>query len=163
MSLLEEKTLWGDKEYLCEYLNDIDFEKYAPITQVQALCIDENNRDEYVIFENINHEFGLPGGTVEKNEGLDETLMRELEEEAAVRPVSFGPLLIVKITDLSSMEVTYQARYWALVKKLDQEVNDPDGKSIRRVVVNREEIHQYVKWGKKLDVYLNKWDKAEIV
>lgn len=152
--IFEEKTLWQDKEYFCEYIDSQDFSKIKPITQVQALCFLPTG--EFVIFEDKNRKYGLPGGTVEKGETLDEALFRELREEAAVKPIKYGPLLYLRIVNLSedSVKITYQVRYWALVDLLNEAVSDPDGKAIRRLLVNEEDLIKRLNWGKKLEVYL---------
>lgn len=159
MKIFEEQTTWGDEKFFCEYIDDLDFSKIEPVTQVQALCFTSNRK--FVIYEDIHGNYGLPGGSVEKGESLEEALFRELREEVAVRPIEYGPLLYLKITNLSQRPptITYQARYWARVELLDEEVSDPAGKAIRRYVVSEKKLLEYVKWGEKLKVYLNQMKK----
>ena len=61
--IFEEKTTWGKKEYFCEYIDDIDFSKITPITQVQAICFLPSG--EFVVYEDVNGKYGLPGGTID--------------------------------------------------------------------------------------------------
>jgi phosphoribosylformylglycinamidine (FGAM) synthase PurS component len=45
-------------------------------------------------------------------------------------------------------------RYWALVNLLNEAVSDPDGKAIRRLLVNERDLIKRLNWGKKLEIYL---------
>ena len=159
MKIFEEKTTWGDEEFFCEYIDDLDFSKIKPITQAQALCFTSDG--EFVIYEDTQGNYGLPGGSVEKGESLEEALFRELREEAAVRPIDYGPLLYLKVTNLSKKppKVTYQVRYWAHVELLNEGTSDPDGKAIKRHLVDEKGLLEYVKWGKKLKIYLDQMKK----
>lgn len=163
MKMYEEITKWGDETFFCEYIKDTDFSNLTPITQVQALCFTKDGN--FVIFEDSKGRFGLPGGTVESGESLEEALARELYEEAAVKIIEHGPLLHLRVTNLSSKpsRVDYQVRYWANVELLDEKVSDPAGKAVRRHVVNKKELFGYVKWGKKLEIYYDEAKKLGIV
>ena len=159
--IFEERTYWGDKEYFCEYIDDNDFSKISPITQVQALCLLPTGK--FVIYKDKGGKYGLPGGTVEKGEALKQTLFRELKEEASVRPVEYGPLLYLRVTNLSEkpIRITYQARYWALIESLADEISDPDGKAVERLFVSENEMLKYLDWGRKLNIYLSQLKKIK--
>ncbi|MBU2578584.1 NUDIX domain-containing protein [Patescibacteria group bacterium] len=159
VKIFEEKIIWNKKEFFCEYIDGLDFSNIKPITQVQALCFLPNRT--FVIFEDINGNYGLPGGSIETGESLEKALFRELQEEAAVQPIKYGPLLYLRITNLSKkpLAITYQVRYWALVKLLNEKVSDPVGKAMRRRIVKEKELLKLVKWGKKLKIYLEQMKK----
>jgi ADP-ribose pyrophosphatase YjhB (NUDIX family) len=159
--IFEERTYWENKEYFCEYIDDNDFSKISPITQVQALCLLPTG--EFVIYKDKSGKCGLPGGTVESRETLKQTLFRELKEEASIRPLEYGPLLYLRITNLSEkpMRITYQVRYWALVESLTDEISDPDGKAVERLFVSESEMLKCLDWGKKLDLYLSQLKKIK--
>lgn len=160
--IFEEMVSWQESEYLCEYFDAQNFSKIAPITQVQALCMLATG--EFVVYKDTNGNYGLPGGTVELGETLDETLFRELKEEASVKPTHYGPLLYLKLTELSQKPevVTYQVRYWAVVEPLEQAVHDPAGKAIERVIVQEENLINLLGWGKKVEVYLKQLKRRGI-
>lgn len=157
----EEKIIWDKREFFCEYIDNQDFSHIKPITQVQALCFLPNKT--FVIFEDIKGKYGLPGGSVEIGESLEEVLFRELREEAAIQPIKYGPLLYLRITNLSKKPptITYQVRYWALVKLLHKKIFDPAGKAVRRHIVNEKKLLKLVRWGKKLEIYLEQMKKLQ--
>ena len=154
MKVFTEKMIWEGEEYFSEFFDGRDFSGLSPITQVQALCFLPNG--QFVIFEDNKGRFGLPGGSVEPGETLEEALHRELDEEAAIELLDFGPLLYLKNINPPSAPVreTYQVRYWAKVQPSEKPVDDPAGKSIARHVVSEQELIRKLNWGRKLDLYL---------
>lgn len=161
MKVFEETIEWGEKKYFCEYYNEKDFSNLAPITQVQAICMIRDGR--FVIYEDKNGKFGLPGGSVEPGENLEETLVRELYEEASIRPIKSAPLMYLKITNLTDVDnsVTFQVRYGCIVELLDAPVSDPAGKAISRHVVDRESMLNMLDWGEKLIHYINEFNNIK--
>lgn len=152
--LYEEVVVWQGKEYLTEYFADPDFNSISPITQVQALATLSSG--DFVIYQNKSGQYGLPGGSVEAGENLEQALAREIGEEIACKLVQSQPLLYLKITNPPGAEfpTTYQVRYWAEVETLDQEVSDPAGKSVKRLVVSEKGMHELLGWGRKLELYI---------
>jgi 8-oxo-dGTP pyrophosphatase MutT (NUDIX family) len=71
----------------------------------------------------VGHGTGwlLPGGYPEKNETLEEALIREVAEEACARVLDLEYLGSVKCRELppvkeGNLPLFYQARYWVLVE-----------------------------------------------
>lgn len=154
--IFKEKLEWKGREYITEYIDSVDFEKVGPITQVQAICFDKQG--DFVIYEGPNKFFGLPGGTVE-DETLEEALFREIKEEIACNVISYKPLLYLKITNPAEepIRTTYQARYAAQVDPFSDQIDDPAGKTLRRLHISDEvEVKNLLNWGRKLDLYLER-------
>lgn len=152
--IYQEEQYWKGQKYVTEYVDSIHFESIHPITQVQALCLDENGR--YVIYQDRDGNYGLPGGTVE-DETLEEALLREIAEEVACSVLEYRPLLYLKNTNPpgAMVETTYQVRYMALVRPFAERIGDPAGKSVQRVLVsNASELRALLNWGKKMEIYL---------
>jgi 8-oxo-dGTP pyrophosphatase MutT (NUDIX family) len=161
MKISQETVSWKDKKFICEYYDGKDFSSISPITQVQALCITHDGN--FVIYRDREGHYGLPGGSVEPGESLEEALTRELFEEAAVVPKKIVPLLYLKFTHLPKDLgiVTYQVRYCVLVNILNQEVNDPAGKATERKIVDKAKMKKLLNWGKKVEIYLDELEKVQ--
>lgn len=95
----------------------------------------------------------LPGGTPEENETPEETLKRELDEEA---DISVDNLIL-----LGAFEVFfpnnpntgkgnhfYQLRYYAEIAEIREQTLDPsDNKMVERKLIPAEEFTKYIYWG----------------
>ncbi len=160
--LLQEIFDWKGVDHLCEYIKKADqnYSNLSPITQVQAICTVKGQVDSFVVYKDVDGNYGLPGGSVEEGENLEETLRRELKEEAAVTLLRFKPLLINKVTNQDTKEISYQMRYWAEVELLDEPVNDPAGKAVAREVLGKEDMVDKLGWGPKLDLYLREYENT---
>ena len=110
---------------------------------------------------------GNPGGGVEPNESYEETLKRELVEEAQLEMLDcrfFGYEYTINVTDNSKN--AYFLRAVAKVKLIDTTINDPCGKAIGRVVVDAKDAGKILNWGEKgailvklaTDKYKATWD-----
>ncbi len=146
-------------QYLCDYIDTQEFDQFTPVRQSQAVCQTEDG--EFVYIENRNGSFGLPGGTVEEGESLEETLERELMEEASVKVLKAWPLLVVRIVNPKTMEIYYQARYGTIVECLDQPITDPDQHVIARHLGTEQDVISRLGWGPKLDLYFRKFHETK--
>ncbi|MFB6212328.1 MAG: NUDIX hydrolase [Candidatus Magasanikbacteria bacterium] len=148
---------WEGDKYTVELYDSTDFSSLSPITQVQAICFLRGS-DKVVLYKDKNDNYGLPGGSIEEGESLEQTLRRELKEEAAVEVINYEPLLYVHsyIPEDEKEEFGYQVRFWANVELLDQEVNDPDDKAVERVVTDIDHALEKLGWGKKAEIYFEK-------
>ena len=122
------------------------------ISQCQAVPF--TAAGEVVLFRHLSGYNSLPGGTVEEGEDHEQALIREVYEESACRVLEYGLIGYIKDTNLTTGGVQYQLRYWATVELLDEDVNDPDGKALERVVVPVDQMVEQLGWGEKGAVLL---------
>ena len=162
MIITTKRVSWKENKFICEFHADKDFSKISPITQVQALCRSKDGK--YVIYKDREGNYGLPGGSPEAGESLEEALKRELLEEVAAVLLKAKPLLYLKFTHLPKSKgiITYQVRYLALVDPQEQEIQDPDGVSIERLLVNETEMTKLLNWGDSLQIYLDEAKKINL-
>jgi len=75
------------KKLIVNNSNDYSFDK--KVRKARALIINEDNM---IYVCNMNDSFLLPGGTIEKDEKPDETIIRELKEELGIMITNPKPL-----------------------------------------------------------------------
>ena len=134
-----------------------EIKNFKPITQVYGIIF--NDVDEILICrEKPEDRWQIPGGTPENNESLEEALVRELDEEVDVVVRQTTSLGVQKVSmpnnpNKKMGNLFYQARYVALLDKLEEQTPDPDrGNVWERVFVPVSEIKEYIKWGASGDV-----------
>ena len=143
-----EKSLWKGTPFIAEVYDSQDFKGLSPVIQVQAVCFVGKNKA--VLFEHVDGYFSLPGGHIKENESFKEALAREILEESACKLLDFGPLCYFRIYKESSPEkISYNLRFWAGVKPLNNPVSDPDGKAVRRVIIPVSDVARKLDWGRR--------------
>ena len=128
------------------WINDPDVAKYKPCTQVYGICFTQDK--QILIIDNVNMR-AIPGGSPEGNETPEETLQRELIEEADVTVSKMFPLGVQKVIEKSNPPKNpyYQYRYVCLIKELLPQTPDPDNGIIYpRLLVPSNEVTKHVKW-----------------
>ena len=89
---------------------------------------------------------GLRGGTVEPGETLEETLRRELIEEANLDIIFHQPLGVQKVISPDS-SFDFQLRSVCIVEPRGKFISDPDGSIKKIAFVNPEKYKDYFDWG----------------
>ncbi len=131
-----------------EELNDIN--KIFPITQISGLCFDE--KGNLLVISGKPGKWGLPGGKPEKNEAPEETLKREVKEEANVNLKKILPLAFVRVTFTNNPnkfegDIFYQGRYLALIDSVEPLEKDPaTGIKFNRKFIAPKEFPRYIRW-----------------
>lgn len=135
------------------WIRDNDLTKYQPISQAYGICFNEAN--EILILKKLDDPWSIPGGRPEHGETLEETLIREMEEEATVLVKNCQPLGVQKVTypgniNANEGEEFYQARFVCAVDEVLDHTPDPDkedGMQWERKWVSMNEIEKWVDWG----------------
>lgn len=132
-----------------------DLAKFHPFNQVYGVIFNESG--QILIQRSGQQDWCLAGGTVEGGESAEETLRRELIEEADVtikNPILLGGQRVKFIGGPNPKpskrggDDFYQLRYFCEVDQLLPQTPDPDNGEIHeRKFVLPSEINEYLKWG----------------
>ena len=120
----------------------LSFSSLKPITQVYGVCF--NNKGNILIIRSPNGDWNIPGGTPENNEIPEQTLKRELKEEADVTISKNAMIGYYEV--VSDKPTIYQLRFAALLDKKKPRTIDPDSGAVKkRKFVPPNEFFKYVK------------------
>ena len=149
MAKFTETSNWGGQEVTSTGLPTEDIKRYTPVTQVYGVCV--NGGGKILVIK--DKRWQIPGGTPEEGETPEETLKRELLEEAQVEIEYLAPLGVQEVRypnnpNKDQGDLFYQYRYIAIIKKMNPAKPDPaTGHKYERRLVPFNEIDKYVKWG----------------
>jgi len=125
-----------------------DFSKMKDVRQCYGICF--NQKGQILIVNNKGKWF-LPGGTPEKGETFEQTLKREIDEEADVEIKNIKPLGYNKIKELKEgkKSVFYQLRFTANVTKTKKQTIDPaTNTQFKRKFIDPKDFLAYTLWGR---------------
>ena len=114
-------------------------------TQAYGICFTDNG--DIVLITQNNRYWNLPGGTVEDEETLAQTLKREVWEEACAEVVDWAYIGCQRIDDPESpigRTHYYQSRFWARVTL--QEFK-PQFETVARKIVSPDQFLSSLSWG----------------
>ena len=132
------------------WIKTSELTSYVPIKHVTGLCFDKNGN--LLVIDELG-EIKIPGGGPENNETLEQTLIRELQEEANITVKDIRPLGVQKIEypnnpNKKEGDLFYQCRYICLIDELLERSPDPEGTAIYpRKFINKEEVLKQFRWG----------------
>lgn len=139
---------WKGEKIDCEWIESVDFEKLKNVKQVSAFIFDDKDRVCLIYLINKNY-WTLPGGGPEKDDkSFEETLRREVSEEADLIIKDIIPIGYLKNASRKNpKKYSYQLRYAARVKKIKPQTKDPanDIIPVRRFVKEKDFLN-YFKW-----------------
>lgn len=146
---LINKITWDGIDVTFKIYLSESFDHLTAVSQVYGIVL--NNNDEILLVSAKDAIWGLPGGGVEPGEYGIDTLIRELDEEAAIVPSldSIKPFFYQDVywyEDGAEVFKGSQVRYICRPEMIKEFKEDPDGGHI----VN----HQWTKL-EDLDTYLN--------
>jgi ADP-ribose pyrophosphatase YjhB (NUDIX family) len=132
------------------WLQSDQLEQYQPYRQVYGVVF--NATGEILLIQE-NGKWKIPGGTPEANETAEETLRRELTEEADVTISKLAPIGVQRVEhpnnpNTGEGDVFYQYRYACLLDELQPSSPDPaTGMTHPRKFVPAAQVTDHVKWG----------------
>jgi|WetSurMetagenome_2_1015567.scaffolds.fasta_scaffold111127_2 8-oxo-dGTP pyrophosphatase MutT (NUDIX family) len=139
----------GKNKTILSWHESDDFSKMKNVRQCYGICFDNKNR--IMIVSNKKDKWFLPGGTPEKGETFEQTLIRELDEEADIGIDNIIPLGYNKIEEFKEgkRNVFYQLRYIAKIKKIKRQTIDPaTNTQFERKFINPQDFLAYTLWGR---------------
>jgi ADP-ribose pyrophosphatase YjhB (NUDIX family) len=137
-----------NRRFLSEWLREPFTPPRELTIQASGICFTKEGKITLV-----RHGKGwlLPGGYPEKNETLEQALIREIKEEACARVLDFRYLGSIKSFELhptrnSKISLFYQARYCVLV---DNGPFDPQFEIEERIEIRPGQFVDLLKWPAK--------------
>ncbi|SRR5260221_2948764 len=139
---------WKRERFSITWIKTDSLKGIAPITQVYGVCF--NGEDEILIARKVGDEkWIIPGGTPEDDETIEETLKREMVEEADIKIKNIKLVGAQKAYPVDKPEEHYyQVRCICEVDELLPQTPDPaEGVNWERKFVPANKVTNYVKWG----------------
>lgn len=150
---MKETIEWEGRSIDLEWKEGGNIDNYPAWSQAYGFCFTEEGKllivkDKYWI---------LPGGAREEGEIPEETLRREVMEEANVILDTCAFIGVQKVNDPNNpqprqYETTphFQIRYAAIIKEiLPQQVDPASGNMYERMFIDPKAFSNYISWGKK--------------
>jgi ADP-ribose pyrophosphatase YjhB (NUDIX family) len=98
-----------------------------------------------VVYPDSSHN--LPGGKTELGETLEQTMAREVKEEANMRILNWQPLGYQVCIRRETSQVSYQFRAYAKLEKIGDFINDPGGNIQGNKLIDLMNINEYINYG----------------
>lgn len=145
MMVISDSMVWDNEEYklIWHDADSFDMLKGKNITQVYGVCF---YGKKLLIVKN-NNKWSLPGGHMEGNETIEETLIREVREESNMKVIKSTPIGYQEVTKPDG-NIDYQLRYFCLVEPIGKFVKDPADSVTEIKLIDPKEYKNYFDWGK---------------
>jgi len=156
---VSDKIIWRGDEVFNNWMRVSSCDSLSPVCQVSGFCFD--NEGKVLLVREPGEDFWmLPGGTPEDGESFEETLVRELDEEASCdvsEPSLLGAIKVYYPNNPNKKqgENFFQLRFVARVDKVKELTDDPArGVKHERIFVSPEEFCDYASWKKMGEVMI---------
>ncbi len=135
------------EDFLDVIYNDTDSFSELPVEQIgqhYGVCF---YGDRIVVgWDEKAGLWSLIGGTVEKGEDINETLVREVKEESNMRVIEHHPIGFQKLIKADGSFV-YQLRSFCIVEPIAEFEGDPAGNVTKIALIDPKDWDQYISWG----------------
>lgn len=133
------------KDYVIKYHDAVSFEQLPIelITQVYGVCF---YGKKIVITHNKKGHWSLVGGTVEKGEHYEQTLVREVQEESNMDVLLSLPIGYQETQSVKGKKIL-QLRYVCIVQPYGPFDNDPDDSIDAIKLIEPRDVKKYFDWG----------------
>jgi ADP-ribose pyrophosphatase YjhB (NUDIX family) len=112
-------------------------------TQAYGVCFYEGRM--VIGYGGKKDNWGLIGGTIEKNETFEQTLKREITEESNMEVLKFRPIGYQEVIKEDNYKI--QLRYVCIVRPLGPFIKDPAGGVTEIKLINPKDYKKYFDWG----------------
>lgn len=141
---IQETMTWRDKIYHLVYSDADSFDQIPQDkwSQVYGVCFTKDG--EIILGKNKLGHYNLLGGTREAGESVEQTLIREIQEESNTKVLSWLPIGHQYVSENDS----YQLRAVCLVEPLGMFESDPAGSVSDIKYIKPDEFDKYIHWDK---------------
>lgn len=143
--VIKSSFIWEGQTIKVEYTDVDDFSSLniELCKQVYAMAFVDDTI--IIVKDSKTGRWGLIGGGHEKGETIEETLRRELKEEANMEVISWAPIGYQKVISEDG-SYNYQLRCCCLVKPFGAFIEDPDGDVTEIKFIKPLDYKQYFDW-----------------
>ncbi len=148
--MIEETWYYEGLEVHSVWIPSQDWKVFNPVTQARGVCFTPEGK---ILLIQEHKNWTIPGGSTESGETPEDTLRREVDEEATLelgecRLIGASQTLVPKSPKLIERKLFYQLRYVAIIKEMKEPTPDPcTGRIYSQKLIEPEEFNQYVQWG----------------
>jgi len=139
---INSEISWGGNIYKVEYEDTDSFEKIGKFDQIYGICFVGN---KIAVCYNKLGFWVLPGGTPKNGESMEETLKREVFEEAGLKLIKYLPVGYQISRGNNKTKIQLRA---VCECKLAGKPADPCGDITKMKLIALKDIKEYIDWGK---------------
>jgi 8-oxo-dGTP pyrophosphatase MutT (NUDIX family) len=143
------KLDWDGKSYELEWHNETNFEEIGNLQSVLGFLFDKEGKLCIVKFRDKGH-WALPGGHIEEyDKNIEDTLIREVREEADLEIRNIQRVGYLSGINLSTRnKEPNQLRCVALINEIKEQTIDPaEGYIPERKFIDIKDFDKYLGWG----------------
>jgi len=150
---LKSSFVYRNKTYYIDWYEIID-DNLPNLPWQQVYVIGDINGMAPVVHYDGDENDNLPGGKTEPGETVEQTIVREMDEEIKAKVVSWKPLGY-QVGVNSDGKKVYQLRVYAKLIFEEKFENDPGGLVIGHSLVPIKDLNQHIRWGEIGDRLVN--------